>query len=44
MVMENGDDYIFNELEKNKKKLKDISCHLENQQHLLRLIVQVRTV
>lgn len=41
MVMESGDDYIVNEMEKTKKKLRDISSILENQQLLLRLIVQV---
>lgn len=41
MVMESGDDYVVNEIEKTKRKLKDISSILETQQTLLRLIVQV---
>lgn len=43
MVMESGDDYIVNEIEKTKKKLKNIASILENQQLLLRLVVQVCT-
>lgn len=39
--MDSGEDYVVNELEKTKKKLKDISTSLESQQMLLRLIVQV---
>lgn len=39
--METGDDYIVGEIEKTKRKLKDISSCLETQQQLLRLIVQV---
>lgn len=39
--MESGEDFIYNEIEKTKRKLKEISSNLENQQHLLRLIVQV---
>lgn len=39
--METGDDYVVKEIEKTKKKLKDISSILENQQLFLRLIVQV---
>lgn len=42
MVMESGEDYVVNEIEKTKRKLKDISSILENQQLLLRLIVQVK--
>lgn len=41
MVMESGEDYVVKEVEKTKRKLKDISANLDNQQHLLRLIVQV---
>lgn len=41
MIMESGEDYVISEIEKTKRKLKDISSNLENQQHLLRLIVQV---
>lgn len=44
MIMESGDDYVVNELEKTKRKLKDISTSLDSQQMLLRLIVQVTTV
>lgn len=40
--METGDDYIVGEIEKTKRKLKEISSCLETQQQLLRLIVQVQ--
>ncbi|XP_018323110.1 transient receptor potential cation channel subfamily A member 1 [Agrilus planipennis] len=40
MVMESGEDYLMSELEKTKRKLRDISSLLETQQQLLRLIVQ----
>lgn len=39
--MENSDDYVVNELEKTKRKLRDISSALDIQQQFLRLIVQV---
>lgn len=39
--METGDDYMVGEIEKTKRKLKEISSSLETQQQLLRLIVQV---
>lgn len=41
MVMESGEDYVVNEIEKTKRKLRDISKALDTQQQLLRLIVQV---
>lgn len=41
MVMESGEDYVVGEIEKTKRKLRDISNILETQQQLLRLIVQV---
>lgn len=41
MIMENSDDYVVNELEKTKRKLRDISSALDIQQQFLRLIVQV---
>ncbi|KAK5642668.1 hypothetical protein RI129_008835 [Pyrocoelia pectoralis] len=40
MMMESNEDFIANEIEKTKKKLRDISSTLETQQQLLRLIVQ----
>lgn len=39
--MESGEDYVVGEIEKTKRKLRDISNILETQQQLLRLIVQV---
>lgn len=42
--METGDDYIVGEIEKTKRRLKDISNSLEMQQQLLRLIVQVKKI
>lgn len=44
MVLESGEDYVVGELEKTKRKLRDISNSLEMQQQLLRLIVQVNTL
>lgn len=41
MVMESSEDYVVNELDKTKKKLKEITTALETQQQFLRLIVQV---
>lgn len=41
MVLENNEDLMSEELDKMKSKLKNISKHLETQQQLLRLIVQV---
>lgn len=43
VTMETGDDYIVGEIEKTKRKLRDISTSLEMQQQLLRLIVQVKS-
>ena len=39
--MENSEDYVVSELEKTKKKLKDISQAIDTQNQILRLIVQV---
>lgn len=41
MMMDNNEDYISEEMEKQKKKLRDISNVLDNQHQLLRLIIQV---
>lgn len=41
MLMDSGEDYLVEELEKTKKKLRDISATLETQHQFLRLIVQV---
>lgn len=41
MGLDNGEDYLMSEIEKTKKKLKEIGTTLESQQQLLRLIVQV---
>ncbi|XP_076264823.1 transient receptor potential cation channel A1 isoform X2 [Rhynchophorus ferrugineus] len=40
IVMENSEDYVITELEKTKRKLRDISHILETQNQFLRLIVQ----
>lgn len=40
LQFDNSDDYINNELEKQRRKLRDISRVLEQQHQLLRLIVQ----
>nr|QLH02044.1 TRPA1 [Agasicles hygrophila] len=40
MPVEKTEDYILAELEKSKRKLREISCCLEAQQQFLRLIVQ----
>lgn len=42
MIMETSEDYLVSELDKTKRKLKEISNVLETQQQFLRLIVQVR--
>lgn len=42
MVLETHEDFLTNELEKQKRKLKDIGAILDQQHQLLRLIVQVR--
>lgn len=41
MVLENHEDYVTTELEKQKRRLKEITTTLEVQHKLLRLIVQV---
>lgn len=41
MVLDSGEDYLTSEMEKHKRKLKEISAALETQQLFLRLIVQV---
>lgn len=40
-MLESSEDYITAELEKQKRKLRDISLVLEQQHTLVRLIVQV---
>lgn len=40
--MESNEEYIIGELEKSKRKLREITVNLDAQQQLLRLIVQVR--
>lgn len=44
MVLDNGEDYLSMELDKHKRRLKEISTALEHQHQLLRLIVQVRLI
>ncbi|XP_055621536.1 transient receptor potential cation channel subfamily A member 1 isoform X2 [Toxorhynchites rutilus septentrionalis] len=39
-VLDNNEDYVVTELEKQKRKLREIGSALENQHQLLRLIVQ----
>lgn len=41
MVLENNEDVMTEEMDKMKTKLRNISKALDNQQQLLRLIVQV---
>jgi hypothetical protein len=41
MVLDSSDDYVSEELGKQKRRLKEISSALETQQLMLRLIVQV---
>lgn len=41
MMMESNEEFLAGEMEKTKRKLRDISVALEGQQQLLRLIVQV---
>lgn len=41
MMLDNSDDYVSEELVKQKRRLKEISSALETQNLLLRLIVQV---
>ncbi len=40
-MMDSNEDYLTEEMEKQKKKLRDISSVLDNQHQLLRLIIQV---
>ena len=42
MVLENNEDFVNEELQKQKRRLKEISAALEAQHLLLRLIVQVK--
>jgi hypothetical protein len=41
MVLESSEDYLTSEMEKQKRKLKEMSKLMEQQHQLLRLIVQV---
>lgn len=41
LMMDTNEDYLTEELDKQRKKLKDISGTLEQQHQLLRLIIQV---
>jgi hypothetical protein len=41
IVLDSSDDYVSEELTKQKRRLKEISSSLETQHLLLRLIVQV---
>lgn len=41
MVLDTNEDFMVTELEKQKRKLREITQTLEQQHHLLRLIVQV---
>lgn len=43
-MLDNNEDYITEEMEKQKKKLRDIGNVLENQHQLLRLIIQVSEI
>lgn len=43
MVIESNEEFLASELDKTKRKLREISVSLESQQQLLRLIVQVLT-
>lgn len=42
MVLDSNEDYMSSEMEKQKRKLKDMTKLMEQQHQLLRLIVQVR--
>lgn len=42
MVLENNEDSVSEEIDKMKRKLKNISRALDNQHMLLRLIIQVK--
>jgi transient receptor potential cation channel subfamily A member 1 len=41
MVLDSNEDYVATEIEKQKRKLKEMSKLMEQQHQLLRLIVQV---
>lgn len=41
MVLDSNEDFIVNELDKQKRKLRDISLMMDQQHQLLRLIIQV---
>lgn len=43
MVMDTNEDFMFNEIDKQKRKLREIAVALDQQNQLLRLIVQVST-
>lgn len=42
MVLDSNEDYVTFEMEKQKRKMKDMTKLMEQQHQLLRLIVQVR--
>lgn len=42
MVLDSNEDYVSSEIEKQRRKLKEMSKLMEQQHQLLRLIVQVR--
>lgn len=42
MVLDTNEDYVSSEIDKQKRKLKDMTKLMEQQHQLLRLIVQVR--
>lgn len=42
MNFESNEELMASELEKQRKKLRDINYTLDQQHHLLRLIIQVR--
>lgn len=44
MMMDSNEDYLAEEMEKQKKKLRDISNVLDSQHQLLRLIIQVKKI
>lgn len=43
MVLDSNEDYVSSEMEKQKRKLKDMAKLMDQQHQLLRLIVQVRS-
>lgn len=40
MMIDSNEDYLCDELDKHRRRLKDIGATLEQQHHLLRLIIQ----